>query len=91
MSRLKYYQSTVHVSCPPSAATSCLQRTLQFSTQLSMKLSIKLQLLIKTKMPENKDFSSFQTLRCCIYHADECLNANPCWHFNVYVHDQFHA
>ena len=34
-----------------------------YSTQLSMKF----QLLIKTKMLKNKDFSCFQTVQCCIY------------------------
>ena len=51
------------------------------STQLSMKF----QLLIKTKTPTNKEVSCFKSLRCCIYHADKCLNANNwhCWHFNI--------
>ena len=26
----------------------------------------------KTKVLKNKDFSCFQTLRCCIYHAHKC-------------------
>ena len=30
------------------------------------------QMLIKTKMLKNKDFSCFPTLRCCIYHANKC-------------------
>ena len=29
-------------------------------------------LAIKTKMLKNKDFSCFQTLRCCIYNASKC-------------------
>ena len=37
------------------------------------------------------DFSCFQTLRCCIYHADKCLKANNCWHFNIYEYDKFHT
>ena len=38
------------------------------STQLSMKF----QLLKKIKMLQNKDFSDFHTLRCCINHANKC-------------------
>ena len=38
------------------------------TTQLSMKF----QLLIKTKMLKNKDFCCFQTVQCCIYHANTC-------------------
>ena len=38
------------------------------STQLNMKF----QPLIFTKMLKNIDFSCFQTLRCCIYHANKC-------------------
>ena len=29
----------------------------------------KYQLLIKTKVPTNKEVSSFKSLRCCIYHT----------------------
>ena len=43
------------------------------------------------KTEKNKELSFFQTLRCCIYHANKCLNANNCWHFNIYEHDKFHA
>ena len=35
------------------------------STQLSMKF----QQVMKTEMLKNKDFSCFETPRCCIYHA----------------------
>ena len=52
---------------------------------------MEIQMLIKTKMLKNKDISCFQTLRCCIYRANKCLNANNCWHFNIYEHDTFHA
>ena len=38
------------------------------STQLSMKF----QVLIKTKIPANKDISCVMSLRCCIYHANKC-------------------
>ena len=41
------------------------------STQLSMKF----QLLIKTKIPTNKEVSCFKYLkylRCCVYHANKC-------------------
>ena len=39
-----------------------------FYTELSMKF----QLLIKTKIPTNKEVSSFKSLRCCINHAQKC-------------------
>ena len=39
-----------------------------FSAQLSMKF----QLLIKTEIPTNEEVSYFNSLRCCIYHADRC-------------------
>ena len=55
------------------------------STQLSMEF----QMLIKSKLLKNKDFSCFQMLRCCIYHAHKYQN--DCWHFNIYEHDKFHA
>ena len=34
------------------------------------QLSMKFQLLIKTKISKNKDFSCFQTIQCCIYLAN---------------------
>ena len=57
------------------------------STQLSMNF----QLLILTKMLDNKDKSCFNTLRYCIYPANKCLNANNCWHFNSNESDKFSA
>ena len=57
------------------------------STQFSMEF----QLLIKTKTLTKKDFSGFQILTCCIYHANKCYNANNCWHFNIYGHDKCFA
>ena len=45
----------------------------------------------QTKILKNKDFSCFQTLRCCIYHADKCRNINNSWYFNIYEHDICHA
>ena len=38
----------------------------------STQLSIEFQLVIKTEMLKNKDFSCFQTLIVCIYHAYKC-------------------
>ena len=35
-------------------------------------ISMKFQLLIKSKMPTNKEVSCFKSLRCCIYHANKC-------------------
>ena len=49
---------------------------------------MKFQLLIKGKMGKTK--YGFKTLRY-IYYADKCLNANNCWHFNIYEQDTFHA
>ena len=53
--------------------------------------SMNLQLLIKSKIPTNEEVSCFKPLRCCIYHANKCLNANNCWHFNIYEQDKFRA
>ena len=41
----------------------------------------------KTKMLKNED-SCFQTIKCCIYHANKCLNVNK---VNIFEHDIFHA
>ena len=45
----------------------------------------------KSKIPANKEVSCFKSLRCCIYHANKCLNANNCWHFDIYEQDKFRA
>ena len=37
----------------------------------SFQLSTKFQLLIKTKIWTSEDFSSFKSLRYCIYHANK--------------------
>ena len=57
----------------------------------STQLSTKFQLLIKTKIPTNEKVFCFKSLRCCIYHANKCENANDCWHFNIYEQDKFRA
>ena len=54
----------------------CPELTKLFSC--STQLSKKFQLLIKTKIPTHVEFSCFKSLRCCIYHANKCLNANNC-------------
>ena len=54
----------------------------------STQLGTKFQLLIKAKIQTNEEFSCFKSLRCCIYHANNCLNANNCWHFNIYEQDK---
>ena len=54
-------------------------------------LSTKFQLYVKTKMPKNEEVSRFKSLRCCIYHANKCFNANICWHFNIYEQDKSRA
>ena len=38
----------------------------------STQLNRKFQLLIKTKIPTNKEVSCFKSLRCCIYHVNKC-------------------
>ena len=38
----------------------------------STQLSTNFQLLIKTKIPTNKEVSCFKSLRCCIYNANKC-------------------
>ena len=40
--------------------------------------STKFRLLIKTKIPTTEELTCFKSLRCCIYHAYKCLNANNC-------------
>ena len=34
--------------------------------------------------------SNFFRLRC-FFPAYKCLNANNCWHFNIYEQEKFHA
>ena len=53
----------------------------------STQLSSKFQLLIKTKIPTNEEVSCFKSLRCFIYHANKCQNANNFWHFIIYEQD----
>ena len=38
----------------------------------SIQVNMKFQLLIETNMLKIKDFPCFQTIRCCIYHANKC-------------------
>ena len=45
-----------------------------FLFSYTAQTSLKIQMPIKTKMLKNIDFSCFQTLRCCIYHADKCFS-----------------
>ena len=42
------------------------------------QLSTKFQLLIKLNIQTNEEVSCFKPLRCCIYHANKCKNANNC-------------
>ena len=53
--------------------------------------STKFQLLTITTIQTNKDVSCNMSLKYCIYHANKCLNANNCWHFNIYEQDKFRA
>ena len=55
-------------------------------TLLSVGLATRFQLIIKTKIPTNKEVSCFKSLKCCI-----TINANNCWHFNIYEQDKFRA
>ena len=41
---------------------------------------MKFQLLVKSNMLNTKDYSCFQTLRYCIYHAYKYQNANNKFH-----------
>ena len=54
---------------------------------------LKFQLLMKTKISTIEEVSRFRpkSLRCCIYHAHKCSNANNCWHFNIYKQDKFRS
>ena len=38
-----------------------------------------------------KKFLALSISDCCIYHANKCLNANNCWHFNIYKQYKFRA
>ena len=51
--------------CLPQSPGLEVVKLFSCSTQLSMEF----QMLIKYKMLKNNDFSCFQMLRCCIYHA----------------------
>ena len=44
---------------------------------------------VYTKISPNEEVYCFKSLRCCIYHAIKCLNANNCWHFNIYEQDKW--
>ena len=53
----------------------------------STQLSTKFQLLIKAKLSSTEEVPCSKSLRCCIYSANNCKNANNCWHFNINEHD----
>ena len=57
----------------------------------STQLSTTFQLPIKTKILTNEEITGFKSLRCCIYHANKCLNAKNCGYFNIYEQDKFRA
>ena len=57
----------------------------------SNRLSTRFQLPINSKMVKDKDCSCLRTLRCYMYPAYKCLNANNCWHLNNYEQDEFHT
>ena len=51
----------------------------------STQLSTKYQLLIKSKIPTNKDVSCFKPLRCCIYEGCSNMNASSFITFFTYM------
>ena len=55
------------------------------------QLSMKFPLLLKTKIPKREEISCFKFLRCGIYHANKCCNANNRWYYNIYKHHKFRA
>ena len=57
------------------------------STQLSMKF----KMLINIEIAKIDGIFRFNLLETAIYPANKCLNANNCWHFNIYEQDKFHA
>ena len=63
----------------------------QIKKLCSTQLSIELQMLITAKMLKIKECYCFQTLICCIYHANKLLKCNNCQHFNIYDHYNFYA
>ena len=47
------------------------------------QLTTRFHMLIKIKTLRCKESSCFKFLRCCIYHANKCLNNCYCWHYNI--------
>ena len=65
------YPSLVLVQ--PRKTRPCLTERLLMGHKESNQTN---QLLIKTKILTNTEVSGFKSLRCCIYHAHNCSNAN---------------
>ena len=56
---------------------------------ISAQLSMKFQLLINVEIIKISGKFRFKTQKLVIYPANKCLNANNCWHFNIYEQDKF--
>ena len=70
----------------PSMSTSASPAS--FSSPVSSSTSPSIS---SSSSSPSSSFLTFQTLRCCIYPANKCSNANNCWHFNIYEQDKFNA
>ena len=55
----------------------------------SAQLSMKFQLLINAEIVKISGKFRFIPQNLVIYPANKCLNANNCWHFNIYEQDNF--
>ena len=51
------------------------------------------EILNAHKYENIKKFNTFQAQISleCYFSAHNCLNANNCWHFNIYEQEKFHA
>ena len=52
---------------------------------------MEFQLLIKTKIPANKEVSRLSLSGVVFIMLINVKNVNNCWHFNIYEQDRFHA
>ena len=68
--------SYCYVVTTDSVDASCFGSEVIKHFSCSTRLSTKFQLLIKARIQTNEEVSCFKSLRCCIYHAHKCLNAN---------------
>ena len=58
---------------------------------MKFKLLINIEIAIDIDIDIDKMKGIFrcESLKPDIYPANKCLNANNCWHFNIYKQDKF--